>query len=391
MSGLFLSHSSQDKRIVYKLAFDLSVRGFPVWFDAWDMQIGHRLTEAINAGIDDSDYVLIVISQNTQLSQYWVPAEIERALELERINQRQIIIPILLDDSTPPEQLRDRVYANFSESYNVGLEQLSAELRSLRVHQAAVPISRRVVPLLIREGTKLQEPPFSQAVRAAGDSHLPGDKLSPRQLRFSPDDTYRIARDEMLHRMDKQLSPEQEDKVQVLNSRLVSHEDILLEGISLIVNEAGLSECNVNATVAAYWFCRLMRTPMLRLVTMTNEWLDGSGEVPNPWLSALHPKMLEKVYERTEFDKVDVGPRRPGDRGMYDGFVLFIDPSLGLEAKLQSWNKEYGFWGQEPIYSHLAWMDISKWVAPQLLYRVLVEKTDLPITWSYAYWMFGEH
>lgn len=391
MSGLFLSHSSQDKQIVYRLAFDLAARGFPVWFDAWEVQIGHQLTEAINAGIDDSDYVLVVISQNTQLSQYWVPAEIEQALELEHASQRTIVIPILLDKSAPPEQLRDRVYADFSESYHTGLERLSTELRNLGVHEVAVPISRRVIPLLIREGTKLQKSVFSQAVEATRDSCLPGDKLHPHQLRLSPDDKYRIERDGMLHRMDVRLSPEQEDGAQALNSRLVRDEATLLEGISLIVNEAGLSECNIDATTAAYWFCKLMRTTMLWLAVMTNKWLDGHGDQPNPSIDAIYfTERFEEAYECTKFDKVDVGPRHPSDIGMYDGFRLRIDPALGLEATVQSWYEDTGALGlQDPLKDYISWLDISKWVVPQLLYHVLYRKKNLPITWSYDYWMLG--
>jgi hypothetical protein len=40
MTGIFLSHSSKDKAFVCKLAIDLVNQGMPVWFDAWELEMG---------------------------------------------------------------------------------------------------------------------------------------------------------------------------------------------------------------------------------------------------------------------------------------------------------------------------------------------------------------
>jgi hypothetical protein len=388
MAGLFLSHASQDKPIVYKLAFDLASRSFPIWFDAWDIQIGHSLTETINTGIGDSEYVLIVISQNTERSSYWVPAEIEQALELERSTGRTIIIPIRLDTATPPAQLLDRVYADFSVSYNVGLERLATELRRLGVDQVDIPLSRRVVPLLIREGTLLQKSVFDQAVRAAtGGPQGSEQKVGTGQLRFSPDDAYVIERTRMFQRMDANLSPEQEDFAHAANVALGKQEDILLNGICLIINETALADSKIDSATAAYWFCRILRTTMLWLVKSINDWIDGSGLQPNIYIDPL--MRLEEVYDCSKLDRVDLGPRHPSELGMYVGMPLYTDPALGLQREVTSWYDRYGIMSnQEPLYHHLSWHDISKWAAPQLLYRVLKDR-NLPITWTFDYWMIG--
>jgi hypothetical protein len=389
MAGLFLSHASQDKPVVYKLAFDLAARGFPIWFDAWDIHMGHSLTEVINAGIGDSDYVLIVISKNTQLSSYWVPAEIEQALELERSTGRTTIIPIKLDTATPPAQLQDRVYADFSASYNAGLERLSAELRNLGVDKVAIPLSKRIVPVLIREGTLLQKSVFKQAVEAAVKSRGQVQKLDRGQLRFSPDDAYLIERDAMFKRMDTSLPPEQEDAAHSANMLLGELEEILLDGISMIINETELADSKIDAATAAFWFCKLLRTSMLWLAKSVNEWIDGVGLQPNPYIDPT--ARLAEVYGCPALDRVDLGPRRPTEYTMYIGFTLRTDPSLGLERVVSSWQEEYGVMNnQEPLYHYLGWSDISKWVVPQLLYRVLKQK-DFPLTWTYDYWMIGAH
>lgn len=390
MAGIFLSHASQDKPVVYRLAFDLASRGFPIWFDAWDIHMGHVLMETINAGIGDSDYVLIVLSKNTERSSYWVPAEIERALELERSTGRIIIIPIRLDTATPPPQLRDRVYADFSESYNAGLERLAAELRRLRVDQVDIPLSRRVVPLLIREGTLLQKSIFDSAIGvAARGPREPEAVIGPGQLRFSPDDEYLIERAGMFQRMDSSLSPEKEDAAHAANVTLAEQEDILLNGICLIINETELADSQIEGPTAAYWFCKLLRTSMLWLVKSMNDWIDGVGLQPNPYID---PRTkFEEVYNCSTLDRVDLGPRRPSEPGMYIGLTLYTDPAIGLQQEVMSWYDRYGtLSNQEPLYHHLSWANISKWVMPQLLYRVLKER-NFPITWTFDYWMIGGH
>lgn len=161
MSRIFytmpLYHATADKPVVYRLAVDLATRGFPVWFDAWNIKLGHSLKEAIDAGIDNSDYLLVAFSRHTAESSYWLPAEVDRAVALEQATGRKIVIPLRLDETTPPSQVGDRFYDVFSKSYSSALRSLISELRSLGAGEVDVPITRRALPLLIREGTYLQQ------------------------------------------------------------------------------------------------------------------------------------------------------------------------------------------------------------------------------------------
>jgi hypothetical protein len=65
MAGIFLSHTSKDKPIVTKIAIDLVNRGFPVWFDTWEIDVGDSLLDKIYSGIDEGTYVAVLLSPNS--------------------------------------------------------------------------------------------------------------------------------------------------------------------------------------------------------------------------------------------------------------------------------------------------------------------------------------
>ena len=63
---LFLAHSSADKDLVRRLAIDLVARDISVWFDEWEIRVGHSLMDQIEAGITSSAYLGIVLSGTRQ-------------------------------------------------------------------------------------------------------------------------------------------------------------------------------------------------------------------------------------------------------------------------------------------------------------------------------------
>ena len=48
---LFIAHSSADKELVRHLAMDLIARDISVWFDEWEIRVGHSLMDKIESGI----------------------------------------------------------------------------------------------------------------------------------------------------------------------------------------------------------------------------------------------------------------------------------------------------------------------------------------------------
>ena len=67
----FISHSAKDKPFVRKLAADLVANGVKVWLDEQRILVGDSIPEKIAQGLAESDFFLIVVSQNSVQSS-WV-------------------------------------------------------------------------------------------------------------------------------------------------------------------------------------------------------------------------------------------------------------------------------------------------------------------------------
>jgi len=77
--GVFLSHSSDDRDFVVRLAQDLSSCGVHVWIDRDILRIGDELPRIIKDGIDRMNNFAIVLSPSAVAST-WVRRECEYAL-----------------------------------------------------------------------------------------------------------------------------------------------------------------------------------------------------------------------------------------------------------------------------------------------------------------------
>lgn len=80
---VFLSHKSEDKEYVEKIGEYLMNAGINIYLDKYDSNLQcattegdpRKVTECIENGINSSNYILCITSQNT-ISSWWVPFEI---------------------------------------------------------------------------------------------------------------------------------------------------------------------------------------------------------------------------------------------------------------------------------------------------------------------------
>ena len=112
----FISHSSRDKPFVRRLAKDLEDAGFGLWVDERELQVGDSVVGGISAGLSDSDYLIVVLSQASANSS-WVTAELSAAFMDQMTGQGTVVLPALIEDCRLPPLLRDRVYADFRIRY----------------------------------------------------------------------------------------------------------------------------------------------------------------------------------------------------------------------------------------------------------------------------------
>lgn len=109
---VFLSHSHKDKGFVERLASNLEQAGISVWYAGWDLEIGHDLTVMIQKGIQDSDFLAVILSP-AAVQSAWVETEWTTAFHRGLEERRVVVLPILFQDCAKPPFLNGKVHADF--------------------------------------------------------------------------------------------------------------------------------------------------------------------------------------------------------------------------------------------------------------------------------------
>ncbi len=127
---VFISHSSQDKLRVRKLAEDLMREGISVWIDDAEIMIGDSILEKVNQALLYSDVVLAILSKSS-IKSNWVKKEIETVFANNLEGARSLIIPVLLDKLKPeeiPSSIRNVKWVDLTTDYAKGLNELTRAL-----------------------------------------------------------------------------------------------------------------------------------------------------------------------------------------------------------------------------------------------------------------------
>ncbi len=170
MAKIFISYSRKDINFVRQLAGDLEKAGYDVWWDLTDLRGGDDWPRVIPAAIESSQFVIVVLSPNSVISD-WVEKEYMQAISL-----RKKIIPIMLTQSRVPFGLNTINYIDFTnEEYGESLSKLLSALeyagilpvapartladvlRAIRTY--AIPITIAILVLLAIVAIRFLSPP----------------------------------------------------------------------------------------------------------------------------------------------------------------------------------------------------------------------------------------
>ena len=154
MKTVFISHSSADKPLVFRLAFELLAAGVPVWLDTWELGPGDPLITSLDSALDGSARVLVVMSSHAAATK-WVKYEVQKTLEAEKRLEQRLLVPVRIDDSAGLDELQGRVHINLTEgaTFMDGVHALVDHLRSIGL--SADPTGRCVLPLAFHNGIEL--------------------------------------------------------------------------------------------------------------------------------------------------------------------------------------------------------------------------------------------
>ncbi len=123
---VFISHAHEDDGFARRLSADLQAEGWSVWIAPDSIQPGETWVEAINRGLEESGYYLLVQTPAAAASP-WVVTETNVAISLE--HQRLMrFIPLDVAPSRPPPLWTAYQNVSFRDNYLRGLEHLLARL-----------------------------------------------------------------------------------------------------------------------------------------------------------------------------------------------------------------------------------------------------------------------
>jgi hypothetical protein len=92
----FIAHSSQDHTFVEKLAIRLRGDNVDVWIDDWEIKIGDSIIEKIGKGLENSSFLIAVISPYSIKSD-WMKRELNSALIRQLTKKNVVVLPVWLD------------------------------------------------------------------------------------------------------------------------------------------------------------------------------------------------------------------------------------------------------------------------------------------------------
>lgn len=122
---IFISHSSEDKQFAIWLAVDLANAGHTPWLDEWEIRAGESIPKKIEEGIKNCDFVAVILSEHSVKSN-WVEREWQAKYWEEVENGHVKVIPILFNQCQIPTLLKMKKYADFTHSYDYGINDLLA-------------------------------------------------------------------------------------------------------------------------------------------------------------------------------------------------------------------------------------------------------------------------
>jgi hypothetical protein len=91
---VFISHASEDKELVARpLARALVEHGLTVWYDEYDLNVGDRLSSAIDRGLASSRSGVVIVSQNF-IRKPWPKRELSGLVARETSTGESVILPV---------------------------------------------------------------------------------------------------------------------------------------------------------------------------------------------------------------------------------------------------------------------------------------------------------
>lgn len=118
---VFISHSDVDKPLVRDLATRME-RTMNVWLDEKQIAVGDSITQEIDRGLTACDALILCLSENS-ISSEWVRREYAYAMKAGKK-----VLPVRLDNCSPPPSLSDLKYIDFQGNEEACVQEIFASV-----------------------------------------------------------------------------------------------------------------------------------------------------------------------------------------------------------------------------------------------------------------------
>lgn len=110
---VFISYSTKDRLLANRLYNELRDRDFSVWIDRVEIRPGDSLSDKIRQGITTADALVVLVTRNSIKSK-WVQREVRMAISREKKNGGPRVIPLVLEPSRIPKNLKAKLYVSIT-------------------------------------------------------------------------------------------------------------------------------------------------------------------------------------------------------------------------------------------------------------------------------------
>lgn len=169
---VFLGHDSVDKDdLVRELAHKINGKEIKVWYDEISMNPGDRLRKSLDAGLEEADYFMPVVTENWLDNARYAEYELDSILQKYITEKSVIIVPICAGVSPSRLKEKSRVLADILAIVH-GPEDT--------IDNLANQIAKMIDPQITSIGEPLPplEPPGKEGLFSVGISFGPADLAS---------------------------------------------------------------------------------------------------------------------------------------------------------------------------------------------------------------------
>ena len=115
---IFVSYAREDSDVALKLSRDLKAAGAQIWLDQLDIPPGERWDRAVEAALERSKCMLVILSPRSVSSEN-VMDEVSYA-----IDEKKEIVPVIVEHCKLPLRMRRLQFIDFTADYNDSLKHL---------------------------------------------------------------------------------------------------------------------------------------------------------------------------------------------------------------------------------------------------------------------------